>query len=47
MRPWCHPKNEWQALVNHEHARMLKNGIWGVVDRNNVPQGSDIIEPGQ
>ena len=48
MRPWCHPKNEWQGLlVNHEYARMLKNGVWEVVDRSNVPQGSDIIELAQ
>ena len=37
-------KNEWQALVNCEHGRMLKNGVWEVVDHNNVPEGCDIID---
>ena len=37
-------KNEWQALVNHKHTRMLKNGVWEVVDQNNIPEGSDIID---
>ena len=37
-------KNEWQELVDCEHARMLKNGVWEVVDCNNIPEGSDVID---
>ena len=25
-------KDKWQALVDLEHERMLKNGVWEVVD---------------
>ena len=37
-------KDKWQALVNHEHERMLKNGVWEVVDHNSISEGSDIID---
>ena len=37
-------RDEWQASVEIKHTRMLKNGVWEVVDQNNVPQGSNIID---
>ena len=37
-------RNEWQASVDHEHTRLLKNGVWEVIDQRNVPQGSNIID---
>ena len=35
---------DWHASVDWEHERMLKNGVWEVVDHNNVPEGADIID---
>ena len=37
-------KTNWQASVNHEHEQMLKNDVWEVVDKNNIPPGADIID---
>ena len=43
--PWLHLiKNEWQTTVDQEHKRMLKHGVWKVVDQNNVPEGVGIID---
>ena len=36
-------KDDWQALADQEYEMMLKNGVWEVVDRNNIPEGADII----
>ena len=37
-------KANWQALVDHEHEWMLKNDVWEVVEKNNIPPGADIID---
>ena len=37
-------KREWQVLVDHEHERTLKNGVWEVVDRNNILDCANIID---
>ena len=37
-------KMDWQASVDHEHEHMIKNGVWEVVDKHNVPPGADIID---
>ena len=37
-------KDNWQASVDQEHERMLKNGVWEVVDCSNVPEGANIID---
>ena len=37
-------KNRWQASVDWEHERMLENGVWEVVDQNNVPEGAYIVD---
>ena len=37
-------KMDWQASVDHEHECMIKNGVWEVVDKNNVPPGAIIID---
>ena len=37
-------KDKSQASVDWERERMLKNGVWEVVDQNNVPEGAGIID---
>ena len=37
-------KDNWQASVDQEHERMLKNGVWEVVDHSNIPEGANIID---
>ena len=37
-------KNEWMNSINEEHARMLKNKVWMVVKKKDVPKNADIID---
>ena len=37
-------KNEWLKSINEEHDRMLKNKVWMVVKKKDVPKNADIID---
>ena len=37
-------KNEWLNSINEEHNRMLKNKVWMVVKKKDVPKNVDIID---
>ena len=37
-------KDNWQASVDCEHERMLKNGVWEVVDCPNISKGANVID---
>ena len=36
--------HEWEKSVEHEHDQMTKNGVWEVVNQQDVPKNSDIIK---
>ena len=36
--------NEWLKSINEEHDRMLKNKVWMVVKKKDVPKNADIID---
>ena len=37
-------KNEWMGSIKEEHDRMLKNKVWMVVKKKDVPKNADIID---
>ena len=37
-------KNEWMGSINEKHDRMLKNKVWMVVKKKDVPKNADIID---
>ena len=37
-------KNEWMNSINEEHNRMLKNKVWMVVKKKDVPKNADTID---
>ena len=37
-------KTEWMNSINEEHDRMLKNKVWSVVKKMDVPRNADIID---
>ena len=37
-------KNEWMKSINEEHDRMMKNKVWMVVKKKDVPKNADIID---
>ena len=34
---------EWGKSVQHEHNQMTTNGVWEVVNQNDIPKDADII----
>ena len=37
-------KSKWMSSINEEHDRMLKNKVWMVVTKKDVPKNADIID---
>ena len=37
-------KNEWLKSINEEHDRMMKNKVWMVAKKKDVPKNADIID---
>ena len=37
-------KKEWEVSVQCKHDRMVKNEVWDVADKDNIPKGTDVID---
>ena len=37
-------KNEWMNSINEEHDQMMKNKVWMVVKKKDIPKNADIID---